>query len=148
MSSPRISAAFCSASAGPSASLIPPALPRPPVSTCALTTTWPPISSAAAPASAGAALPGGGGSLGGRRRHAPLGHRDAKAREELLALVLVEVHRRGTLAGVDHHADHLPVPYGLPTLDRQLAHDAPAVGGDLVLHLHRLDDAEHLSGLD
>ena len=36
-----------------SASLTPPALPRPPVSTCALTTTGPPISSAAARASAG-----------------------------------------------------------------------------------------------
>ena len=38
---------------GPSASLTPPAFPRPPVRTCALTTTWPPSSSAAARASAG-----------------------------------------------------------------------------------------------
>ena len=53
MSSPRISRAFASASSGPSASLIPPAFPRPPVSTCALTTTWPPISSAAFRASSG-----------------------------------------------------------------------------------------------
>src|SRR5205814_457196 len=48
MSRPRISSALRSASPGSSASLIPPAFPRPPVSTCALTTTCPPISSAAA----------------------------------------------------------------------------------------------------
>ena len=51
---PRISAARASASSGVSASLIPPALPRPPVSTCALTTTGPPSSAAAARASLGA----------------------------------------------------------------------------------------------
>jgi len=45
--------------AAPSASFTPPALPRPPVSTCALTTTAPPISSAALRASSGvsASLP-------------------------------------------------------------------------------------------
>src|SRR4051812_48063090 len=53
MSRPRMSRAFASASAGSSASLTPPALPRPPVSTCALTTTCPPISSAAVRASSG-----------------------------------------------------------------------------------------------
>src|SRR5438128_1389693 len=47
MSRPMISFAFCSASSGPSASLTPPALPRPPVSTCALTTTLPPMPEAA-----------------------------------------------------------------------------------------------------
>src|SRR5688572_32563177 len=36
MSIPRIAWAFARASSGSSASLIPPALPRPPVSTCAL----------------------------------------------------------------------------------------------------------------
>src|SRR5437773_1446880 len=55
MSSPRISRARASASSGPSASFTPPALPRPPVSTCAFTTTWPPSSSAAALASSGVA---------------------------------------------------------------------------------------------
>src|SRR5712691_7151567 len=45
MSSPRICSAFACVSAGSSASLTPPALPRPPVSTCALTTTGPPPSS-------------------------------------------------------------------------------------------------------
>src|SRR5438874_1606453 len=53
MSRPRISRAFCSASAGVSASLTPPALPRPPVRTCALTTTGPPSEDAAARASSG-----------------------------------------------------------------------------------------------
>ena len=48
-----MSFAFCSASSGPSASFTPPALPRPPVSTCALTTTGPPSSCAAARASCG-----------------------------------------------------------------------------------------------
>src|ERR671931_641326 len=48
MSSPRIARAFSSASAGSSASLMPPALPRPPVSTCALTTTGPPSDDAVA----------------------------------------------------------------------------------------------------
>src|SRR5262245_4617931 len=50
---PRICAAAVSASAGVSASLIPPALPRPPACTCAFTTTRPPMRSAAARASAG-----------------------------------------------------------------------------------------------
>src|SRR5206468_441721 len=53
MSRPMISFAFCSASAGSSASFTPPALPRPPVSTCALTTTGPPSCSAATRASSG-----------------------------------------------------------------------------------------------
>ena len=76
-----MSFAFCSASAGSSASLTPPALPRPPVSTCALTTTGPPSSSAAARASAGG------------RREAAVRDGDPELREELLALVLVEIHR-------------------------------------------------------
>src|SRR5579884_3488385 len=53
MSSPRMSRAFASASAGESASFTPPALPRPPVSTCAFTTTGAPSSSVAARASCG-----------------------------------------------------------------------------------------------
>ena len=53
MSSPRIAAAFSCASAGVLASLTPPALPRPPVLTCAFTTTVRPISAAAAAASSG-----------------------------------------------------------------------------------------------
>src|SRR5665647_1255294 len=53
MSMPRIAAAAASASSGEWASLTPPALPRPPVFTCAFTTTVPPIFSAAARASAG-----------------------------------------------------------------------------------------------
>ena len=80
-----MSRAFASASAGSSASLTPPALPRPPVSTWALTTTGP------------ADLLGSRARLLGRRREAAFGHGDAEAREELLALVFVEIHRRGTL---------------------------------------------------
>src|SRR6476660_3088881 len=51
MSMPRMARAFSTASSGFSASLTPPALPRPPVFTCALTTTRPPFCSAAAAAS-------------------------------------------------------------------------------------------------
>ena len=51
ISIPRIAAAFSRASNGFSASLTPPALPRPPTLTCALTTTLPPIFVAAASAS-------------------------------------------------------------------------------------------------
>ena len=50
---PRISPARASASSAVSASLMPPAFPRPPVSTCAFTTTGKPSSSAAARAPAG-----------------------------------------------------------------------------------------------
>src|SRR5215204_6405087 len=53
MSSPRMSRALPSASCGSSASFTPPAFPRPPVRTCALTTTCPPSSAAAARASSG-----------------------------------------------------------------------------------------------
>ena len=70
---------------GSSASFTPPALPRPPVSTCALTTTWPPISSAAARASSGVVA------------SPPSDTGDAEAREQLLALVLVQVHRGRSL---------------------------------------------------
>src|ERR1700704_4936841 len=50
---PRICAAACSAAVGLSASLMPPALPRPPACTCALTTTVPPSRCAIARACAG-----------------------------------------------------------------------------------------------
>src|SRR5436190_1731064 len=53
MSMPRISCALACASSGPSASLTPPALPRPPALTWAFTTTRPPSSAAAARASSG-----------------------------------------------------------------------------------------------
>src|SRR4051794_33014612 len=53
MSSPRMSWARALASSGLSASLTPPALPRPPVFTCALTTTREPISRAIASAWSG-----------------------------------------------------------------------------------------------
>ena len=39
MSMPMMPSAFCCASVGPSASFTPPALPRPPIFTCAFTTT-------------------------------------------------------------------------------------------------------------
>ena len=66
--------------------MIPPALPRPPVSTCALTTTGPPSSSAAARASSGVVA----------SRPSETGIPSLP--EELLALVLVEIHERRRLA--------------------------------------------------
>src|SRR4051794_21479569 len=53
MSMPRIPRALSSASSGVGANLTPPALPRPPVLTWALTMTGPPSSSAAARAASG-----------------------------------------------------------------------------------------------
>ena len=55
MSMPRMRPATSSASCGVLASLMPPALPRPPTSTCDLMTTGPPMRSAMARASAGVA---------------------------------------------------------------------------------------------
>ena len=40
----------------------------------------------------------------GARRDASLGDRDARAREELLALVLVEIHGRASLAATPNHS--------------------------------------------
>ena len=188
---PEDLAAFCSASSGSSASLTPPALPRPPVSTCALTTTWPPSSSAAARASSGVVA----------SRPSETGM--PKRAKELLALVLVEVHRRRTLVNrlgrrpFGRRETHLrrfglqpALGRGWPTRpqarsnSRRRSDDArgrlsfAAIGGsvgrvrrrsawparrparparprasrqarrdarDLVLHLHRLDDADHLA---
>ena len=81
-----LACAFCSASAGSSASLTPPALPRPPVSTCALTTTCV------------AELLGGGARLLRRRRDAALRDGNAELLEELLALVLERSIGRANLA--------------------------------------------------
>src|SRR4051794_6425295 len=60
---PRMSLARAAASSGSGGSLTPPALPRPPALTCALTITRPPMASAAARASSGvvATLPTGTG---------------------------------------------------------------------------------------
>src|SRR5256886_427052 len=55
MTIPRMSPAAASASAGVPTTFTPPALPRPPVATCALSATLPPSSSAARRASPGAA---------------------------------------------------------------------------------------------
>ena len=65
---------------GSSASLTPPALPRPPACTCALTTTVPPIRRAIASASVG------------RRGDVALEHRNARGLEQRAGLVLVQVH--------------------------------------------------------
>ena len=76
-----MSCARSCASCGVAASLTPPALPRPPVLTCALTTTRPPMRSAASFACC--RRPDDLAALG---RHPVL-------REEVLRLVLVQIHR-------------------------------------------------------
>ena len=52
-------------------------------------------------------LLGGRARLLGGRGEAAFGNGDAEAREELLALVLVEIHRRGTLPAARSVAAHL-----------------------------------------
>src|SRR3954464_11380992 len=88
MSMPRMSAAFASASSAVGANFTPPALPRPPVLTCALTMTGRPSRSAA-----GRPSPFGGGAhlVDGRDDHL-LGRRDAVLCEELFGLPLEQVH--------------------------------------------------------
>ena len=110
MSSPRICFAFSSASAGSSASLIPPALPRPPVSTCALTTTGP------------AELLGRGARLLRRLRRPPLRDGDAEALEELLALILVEVQSDRDSSCVDWPGAPNPLPARARPGARRLRH--------------------------
>ena len=84
---PSMPAAADTTSSGDLASLTPPALPRPPACTCALTThTEPPRRLAARAASSG------------WRRPAP-GHRDPVAGKELLRLVFVQIHAGSQAAG-------------------------------------------------
>src|SRR4051812_14584761 len=45
-------------------------------------------------------------------------------------------------------ADHLSRVHGLARGDREVGDDPVAVRGDLVLHLHRLDDADDLARFD
>src|SRR4051812_26188048 len=45
-------------------------------------------------------------------------------------------------------ADHLSGIHGLARGHREVGDDPVAVRGDLVLHLHRLDDADHLARFD
>src|SRR5690242_15362939 len=57
-----------------------------------------------------------------------------------------ERREHGVLLGA-HDADHLTRLHRLPLRDRELADTAGPMRMDLVLHLHRLDDADHLAGL-
>ena len=77
---PRICLAAASAPAGSSASLTPPALPRPPACTWAFTTTRPPSRSAIARASAGVSAT------------SPCGTGTPNSRRIALRLVLVDLH--------------------------------------------------------
>ena len=85
MSSPRICSAFSRASSGPLGELDPAGLAAAAGQHLRLDDDL------------AAELLGGRARLVGRRREASLGHGDPEALEELLALVLVEVHRRRTL---------------------------------------------------
>ena len=82
MSSPRMSWARALASSGSSASFTPPALPRPPTFTCALTTTGAAISRAIASASSGRL-----GDAAGQHGHAVRG-------EQVPGLVLEQIHEQ------------------------------------------------------
>ena len=120
------------ASSAPSASLTPPALPRPPTFTCALTTTRPPSRSAIARASSGVV----GDAAGQHGQAVPL--------EQVAPLVLVQVHvyasRPLVVAGAVASRDRrLASIWPQPTSRREHrqpsgcavclhSHSAPAVG--------------------
>ena len=89
MSMPRIAPATASASSAVRASFTPPALPRPPTSTCALTTT------PSAPAARNAC--GLGAGLARIARHGPRRDRQAGTREQRLGVVLLELHGLGSI---------------------------------------------------
>ena len=80
MSSPRMLPAWVRTSSTVAAYFTPPALPRPPIFTCDFTITGVPSRSAASTASSTVVA-----TMPGRRGHAVL-------REELLGLVLVQIH--------------------------------------------------------
>ena len=104
ISMPRIAEACSSASSGVFASLTPPALPRPPALTCALTTTTP-SSSAAARASSGVVAT------------MPERDRDVVLGEELLRLVLHQIHCNTCVLFVAYRSEQRPHTYLRPTLD-------------------------------
>ena len=79
-------AAASRVAAAPLATLTPPPLPRPPAWICALTTTT------SVPVSLLHASDGGLGLVDASNAGMPFGHRHAVLREELLALVLVDLH--------------------------------------------------------
>ena len=96
--------------AGSWASFTPPALPRPPALTWALTTTRPPC------------CLGGGLGLLGRGDHGAQGDRDAVLGEELLRLVLHQIHVRPTPVRPVRDSRHL----GPRALPGNLSHPSPA----------------------
>src|SRR3954454_5363336 len=142
MSRPMMSLAFCSASAGSSASLTPPAFPRPPVSTWALTTTCPPSSCAAARASSGvrATRPSETGIPNCAKSCLPWYSKRSIGRA-------ADYRRDSGLRGFDRH-DRVSDRDRLQRRNGELGDRARDDGGHLVLHLHRLDHANHLTGLD
>ena len=92
MSMPRISPAAARASAADRQSFTPPALPRPPVSTCAFTTDRRPEPF------------GGCGGLLRRGRHVPARDRNAVALEALLCLEFVKIHGESVTERFGRHA--------------------------------------------
>src|SRR2546423_11335262 len=154
ISSARISAACCSACAGASANLTPPAFIRPPVSTCDLATTGPPTSSALARGWAAVfAKPPlevgtpprrtisldsyskkrmGGGTL--PRPHRPGRLRSAlrRRRREPVGLGQLGVLLRQHLGQLDHHLALLP---GGVVLHLAVDHVHAATVGDRLDHL-------------
>src|SRR4029077_18229549 len=117
---PRICCAARWAPSGSSASLIPPALPRPPACTCAFTTTLPPRRAATARASACvvATSPAGTGTPNSRSRAlAWYSWIFTDARSGLLALLAAELPQQP-----DDRVDRI----GRPFLER----DDPVVGDE------------------
>ena len=102
---PRIWRAAASAPAGSSASLTPPALPRPPACTCALTTTRPPSRAAIALACSGesATSPLGTGTPNSRRMALPwyswifIAGFGSRSRRKLVAHIRIRTHAVATV---------------------------------------------------
>src|SRR6267143_2150100 len=140
---PRIWTAACSAAVGLSASLMPPALPRPPACTCALTTTVPPSRCAIARACAGVSAT------------SPLGTATPNSRSSALAWYSwIFTRSRGLLlrgaelAQQPHHGIEELVGHPLLERDDGVVGDVDVLGADLGAALGDVAEADALLRTD
>src|SRR3954462_14393672 len=113
MSMPRIASACGRASSRSAASLMPPAFPRPPISTCRLPTAA--ERHLRRDDDGVADLVGGGERLVDGRRGRARGDRHAVALEELLSLVLEQVQERRRIRAEGFHAARVRGRMALPS---------------------------------
>src|SRR6266511_1192359 len=117
---PRMADAAALAASAPSASFTPPALPRPPAWTCALTTTLPPNRSATARASAGVDEIGGGLDLGPHAAGAELfsGEQMVRLRQRQAADRFLVRRPIGAIDGIHIRQDQQYLRLDFPPEDR------------------------------